>query len=107
MNVKNLEMDYKVRWDYKAILAKKGDYRPLSKITCRIWLKHKEQGPSTFITEGEATQNYKDPYNPFIGQRESLAKALKAHPFSKNERKNFWNAFLEGWDKVEKDNLPE
>ena len=106
MIVENMGLKYHVEWSYGAKNSERGDYRPLSIIVCRVYLRDKDRTKIT-LTTGQALQNYKDPYNPFIGQREALSNALKAHPFSKNERKRFWDVFFAEWEKVKKDNLPE
>jgi len=92
MEVTRHDNKYRVSWEVSASKAKWGDKRPLEVIRCSICVLSQD-GSTKEITSGEARQNYRDPQNAVIGQKVALAKALGSHPFTKDERTNFWEHF--------------
>lgn len=91
MKVRINGYDYDVQWNVRSVRPKRGKrkFRLLASTTCTISLGDE------IVADAEVSQNYKDPCNLFVGERESLTEALKQTNFIKKERKQFWNNFLE------------
>jgi hypothetical protein len=106
MRVKIGEKDYIVSFTTETFASVKVNQpaKELHQVICRIYNYEPQTKKKNWLTEGTATQNYKDKTNDVLGRKIAFTRALNSefnaennpYPFCffpKEERITFWNEY--------------